>query len=191
MLLYVDETENDEYFIVTGFLVESREVADRAFESFKKDIKDMPINKRDKSILYTEFKSTILDRRYSRIKRKMLEKISSMDKSIIYSCYIKKGNYFTQTFKEETYMTLLSKIVSSTEKEISVIFDTFNKNDFEEEIIERISSYSHVQAIMARDSQKEKGLQFVDNICSVIRLNKSGNDEYGFYKIIEEAVKEV
>ena len=191
MLLYVDETENEEYFIVTGLLVESREIADKAFDSFKKDIKNIPINKRDKAILYTEFKSTILDRRYSRIKRKMLERIALMENSIIYSCYIKKGTYFSQIFKEDTYLTLLSKIVSSAEKDISVIFDSFNKYDFEAAVIERISSYPHVQAIMPRDSQKEKGLQFVDNICSVLRLNKSGTDEYGFYQIISKTIKEI
>ena len=191
MLLYVDETENEEYFIVTGLLVESREIADKAFDSFKKDIKNMPISKRDKAILYTEFKSTILDRKFQRIKSKMLEEIASMDNSIIYSCYIKKGSYFSQTFKEATYLTLLSKIVSSTEKNISVIFDRFNKHDFEAAVVERISSYPHVQAIMPRDSQKEKGLQFVDNICSVMRLIKSGTDEYGFYQIISKTVKEV
>ena len=88
-------------------------------------------------------------------------------------------------------MTLLSKIVSSTEKEISIIFDRFNKRDFEEAVVERISSYPHVQAIMPRDSQKEKGLQFVDNVCSVMRHNKSGTDEYGFFQIISKTVHAV
>ena len=84
MLLYVDETENEEYFIVTGLLVESREIADKAFDSFKKDIKNIPINKKNKAILYTEFKSTILDTKFQKIKCKMLEKIASMNNSIIY-----------------------------------------------------------------------------------------------------------
>lgn len=91
----------------------------------------------------------------------------------------------------QQFLILLSKIVSSTEKEISIIFDRFNKRDFEAAVIERISSYPHVQAIMPRDSQKEKGLQFVDNICSVLRLNKSGTDEYGFYQIISKTIKEI
>jgi len=54
-----------------------------------------------------------------------------------------------------------------------------------------IISYQNVQAIMSMDSQKEAGLQFVDNICSVVRLHKSGTDEFGFYKLIEKHVKEV
>ena len=81
--------------------------------------------------------------------------------------------------------------MSSIEGDISIIFDAFNKSDFEEKILERISSYKNVQAIMPRDSQKEPGLQLVDNICSVIRMNKSGIDEHGFYDIISKFVKEV
>ena len=67
----------------------------------------------------------------------------------------------------------------------------FNKRDFEEHILDRISSYSNVQAIMPRDSQKEPGLQFVDNLCNIIRLNKSGTDQYNFYEYIKEWIVEV
>ena len=86
---------------------------------------------------------------------------------------------------------MLSKIVSSVEENISVIFDTFNKNDFEKRIVDHISSYKNVQAIMSRDSQKEPGLQFVDNICGVIRLHKSDVDEHRFFDMIRKNAKEV
>ena len=191
MLLFVDETENEDFFIVTGLLVSSREHADAAYKHFKKSISNIPIAPREKSILFTEFKSTILDRRYKRVKYKMLESLGEISPFVIYSCFIKKGNQFTQEFKEETYLTLLSKIVSTIDRDISVVFDSFNKKDFEDRIAERIMSYSNVQAVMARDSQKEPGLQFVDNICSVVRLNKTATDEYNFYSYIEQWVIEV
>lgn len=191
MILYVDETENDEYFIVTGLLIVSKEAAISAYKHFKNKISHMPISNNDKMRVFTEFKSTLLDRKYQRIKIKMLEEINELDHRVIYSCYVKKGDSFPQAFKEETYITLLAKIVSSIEAEVSIIFDRFNKRDFEDRIIDRLSSYHNVQAIMPRDSQKEPGLQFVDNLCSIMRMNKSGVDENNFYKIIEKWVQEV
>ena len=80
---------------------------------------------------------------------------------------------------------------SENEEDISIIFDAFNKTDFEDRIIDRISTYNNVQAIMPRDSQKEPGLQFVDNICSILRLHKSGTDKHKFYPLIEKWIKEV
>ncbi|GEM_PF-1821862 len=191
MILYVDETENSELFIVTGLLVKSREDAIKAYAHFKNAIKDIPIPNKEKSKVYTEFKAILLDRDYRRIKIKMLEEINNINPCIIYSCYIKKGEHFCQEYKEATYITLLSKIISTIESEISVIFDGFNKPDFEYRIVNRVLSYRHVQAIMPMDSQRETGLQFVDNLCSVIRLNKSNSDVYEFYELIKNFVIEV
>ena len=191
MILFVDETENEDYFIVTGLLVSSRAHADTAYKHFKNKIRNLPISSNDKKRVFTEFKSTLLDRKYQRIKIKMLEEINTLDHCVIYSCYMKKGSEFPQNFKEETYVTLLAKIVSTINEDVSVIFDTFNKKDFEERIITRISSYKNVQAIMARDSQLEPGLQFVDNICSIIRLHKTEMDQNNFYEMIEKWVHEV
>lgn len=191
MILYVDESENTEYFIVTGLLMNSRESAEIAYKSFKKKARNMPVAKRDKAALFTEFKSTMLDRNYQRIKVKMIESLAETDRQVIYSCYVKKDKSFPQNFKEDTYIAMLSKIVLDIEEDISIIFDAFNKTDFEDRIIDRISTYNNVQAIMPRDSQKEPGLQFVDNICSILRLHKSGTDKHEFYPLIEKWIKEV
>lgn len=191
MILFVDETENEEYFIVTGLLIDSRETAEAVVNRFKKKAYNMPVAKRDKASLFTEFKSTILDRHYQRIKIKMIEVLAEEDHRIIFSCYIKKNKSFPQNFKEDTYIALLSRIVLNIEHDVSIIFDTFNKKDFEARIIDRISTYGNVQAIMPRDSQLEAGLQIVDNMCSIIRLHMTGMDEYGFYEKIEQWVTEV
>ncbi len=191
MVLFIDESENDEFFIVAGLLVNSKEDIDQAYKRFKKGIGDIPLPKREKSILFTEFKSVLLDRRYRRIKRYMLEALNHIEHLIIYSCYIKQGLPFSQRFKEETYLLLLSNILSSIPEGVIVIFDAFSKPDFEKRIIERAGCYQHVQAISPKDSQKEAGLQFVDNICSVIRLHKSSSDVYHFYHLIEARAKEV
>ena len=191
MILFVDETENVDHFILTGLLVNSREEINLAYKRFKNKVIDTPISNREKAVLFTEYKSILLDRRYKRIKIKMLEELGKIHPMIIYSCHIKKGASFSQKVKEDTYIVLLSKIVSSIEAYISVIFDAFNKTDFERRIVERIIDYQNVQAISPVDSQKEPGLQFVDNICSVIRMHASNSDQYGFYQIIEKWIKSV
>lgn len=191
MILYVDETENGEYFIVTGLLLESREITEKMYKSFKRKARNMTVSKRDKASLFTEFKSTMLDKHYQRIKIKMIETIVEQEHSVIYSCYIKKNKGFPQNFKEDTYIALLSRIILSIEANVSVIFDSFNKADFEARIIKRMSEYNNVQAIMARDSQLEGGLQFVDNMCSVIRMKMSDSDKHGFYPMIEKWVQKV
>lgn len=49
----------------------------------------------------------------------------------------------------------------------------------------------NVRSIKAMDSRLEAGLQFVDNVCSVIRLQKSDKDQYSYYEIIESRIKTV
>ena len=191
MTLYVDETENEEFFIVSGLLVNSSSDVELAFKQFKKNIHGAHISAKEKQELFTEFKATQLDRHYQKIKFRMLDAICTFDNSIIYSCHIKKGPSFLQSRKEDVYVLLLSKIVASLEEETDIIFDTFNKMDFESRITNTILPYSNVSSIQARDSRTEAGLQFIDNICSTIRLHLSGKDQNGFYKIIEDRVQNV
>lgn len=189
MLLFVDETENEDMFIVTGFLVKSKEDADLAYKHFKRKIKDFRISDKEKRMLYTEFKSTLMDQHFQKLKIRMLEEIVAFDNSVIYSTYIKKDETFRQNRKEDIYVLLLSKIVASLDLETEIIYDTFNKRDFEERINATIAPFSHIISIRSADSRTEAGLQFVDNLCSVIRLYESGKDHYSFYQIIENRVK--
>jgi len=191
MILFVDETENTEYFIVAGLLVDSKDTADQVYKTFKKKARNMSVAKRDKAVLFTEFKSTILDRHYQRIKVKMIESLSEVDRHVIYSCYVKKEKGFPQNYKEDIYIAMLSKIILNIEESIDIIFDTFNKRDFEARIIERVSTYDNVRTITSKDSQIEPGLQLVDNMCSILRMKKSGNDKHDFYLLIEDWVREV
>ena len=191
MVLSIDETENEEYFIVAGLLLDSKENIEDAYKSFKKKAKKMPVAKRDRAKLFTEFKSTILDKHYQRIKEKMLDSLLKVDRRIVYSCHIKKAASFPQNFKEDSYIALLSRIILSIEENVSVIFDGFNKRDFEERIVERMLLYGNVQDILPGDSQLEPGLQYVDNICSIIRIHKMNADSYDFYSKIKDWTIEV
>ena len=118
--------------------------------------------------LYTEFKSTLLDRRYKRIKIKMLESIAEIEPTIIYSVYQKKVSKMNQVQKEAVYITLLTSILTHLKNETTVIFDRFGKTDFENNIMSLTKTIPNVVSIYPEDSQRQHGLQFADNICSVL-----------------------
>lgn len=190
MILYVDETECEDFFIVAGLLTESKQKTDLAYKHFKKKLKTMKLSPKDKEKVFLEFKAVILDRHYQKIKLKMLNEINQLDHSILFSAYMKKEEVFNQGMKERQYIKLLDKIVVAIDTEIDIIFDAFNKADFEEKIIHHISTHSHVSSIVSKDSREESGLQFIDNLCSVIRLSKYDNQN-DFYKLIQNDIVEV
>ncbi len=61
-----------------------------AYKQFKKKVNTMKLKPKIKKKIFNEFKSTILDREFQRIKVKMLKEILQIDNQIIYSCYVKK-----------------------------------------------------------------------------------------------------
>lgn len=191
MILFVDETECEDYFIVAGLLTDSKAKTDIAYKKFKKKVKNFPISPKKKEKLFTEFKSVLLDKEYQKIKVCMLEHIDSLNYSIIYSIYKKDDNKFNQVKKEKIYMQLLNNIVSNIDERIDVIFDTFNKRDFEEKIINNLLQLPHIDSVKSQDSETEFGLQFIDNIYSIIRLHidRKGSTFYyllsNYYEIKE------
>lgn len=82
-------------------------------------------------------------------------------------------------------------IASSIEEELDIMFDAFNNRNFEDDIIKCLLFLSNVKTVVSCDSQKEEGIQFADNLCSVMRLHKTGKDLHSFYKMVEDYVKEV
>ena len=113
-----------------------------------------------------------------------------LDNQIIYSFYIKKNHQFNQCEKEEQYIYLLDRIVSSIPHNVEIIFDAFNKVDFEDNIIEYIGKKENVLNIESRNSYDEPGIQFVDNLCSVIRLSYL-DSKNNYYQIIKDKVSQV
>ena len=57
MILFVDETECEDYFIVAGLLTDSKLKTDATFKKFKKKVKNFHISPKDKEKIFTEFKS--------------------------------------------------------------------------------------------------------------------------------------
>lgn len=191
MIVYVDETENEEFFIVAGLLVISSSDVDLAYKRFKNRVKDFNIREKFRSRLFTEFKSTLLDNSYIRIKKRMIEEILSLDGMVIFSCHMKKDLRFNQELKESVYITLLSRIIGEITADTVVVFDSFGKKDFEERIVRSFIDADNIEDIYPGISEKEAGLQFIDNICSVIRLHKSGDKKDVFFETIERMIKEV
>lgn len=109
---------------------------------------------------------------------------------IIYSCYLKKDGNFNQNEKEVQYIKLLNNIVSSISDDIDIIFDTFNKKDFETKIIESLIIKENVISIQPKNSFDEAGIQFVDNLCSVVRKSLS-EKENEFFIIIKNNLIQV
>lgn len=190
MVLYIDETENNEYFVVTGLLAESEKITNDAYYYFKKRVDRYKIAPKLKGKLYTEFKSILIDIKFQSIKKKMLETIRTVDGVIIYSAYIKKTNHIKQSLKQKVYLRLLKNIVSSIDEEIDIIFDQFQLPIFEENIMKTIIELPNVKSIMPGDSQKIPGLQFADNLCSVVRMKLVDEDKNDFYSIIQDLVKQ-
>ena len=191
MILYIDETENEQYFIVTGLLTSSRLAVDYSFKHFKNSVRKMDIKQKYKERIFVEFKSGLIDRNYKRIKYKLLEEIKDLESSVVYSCYVKKEYVLKQETKEKIYIQLVEKIVSYINDKIDVIFDEFGIDSFEREIINNIGEYKNVNSIIPMNSKLEAGLMYVDNLCSVIRLHLTNDDKYKFYDYIKDIAIEV
>ena len=66
--MYVDETENETLFIVAALIASSRNDINDAYYRFKKKESNHPFRKEQKSMLFNEFKSNMLDNNYQRLK---------------------------------------------------------------------------------------------------------------------------
>ena len=96
MVLYVDETESTEYFIVTGFLVKSKQDIELAYKKFRKSINNNRMPAPLKTKLFTECKSVSLDRTFQHIQIKMLQELKNFPNCVIYSCYLKNSKVFSK-----------------------------------------------------------------------------------------------
>lgn len=189
MILYVDETENNEFFILTGLLVESEEAAKKIYYSFKKKAINYKIAEDLRAKLFTEFKSILMDSKFQSLKKKMIEEIVKADTAIVYSIYFKKEKKIKKSFKNKIYIKMLSKIVKGIKTNVEIVFDN-NSKDYDENIINTLAKLDNVVQIRSADSQLTPGLQLVDNLCSVIR-QKYSNTEDKCYKLIKAKITKI
>lgn len=190
MILYIDETENNEYFILTGLLFESEMVANNIYYSFKKKAANYKISEDLRAKLFTEFKSTLMDSMFQPLKKKMIEEIKTVDNVIIYSVYVKKEKSIKKSIKNKIYIRMITRIINSISDNIEIVFDR-NSPDYDGNIVIAASKLDNVISIKSADSQLTPGLQLVDNICSIIRRKYSNSDMEHYYDLIEDNVREV
>ena len=190
MILYVDETENDEYFIVAGLVVRNYRAIDLAYRHFKNRVNNYQMKLNSKEKVYREFKSTAIDKHYQKVKNTMLEEIDKINNHFIIYSTQRKQRIFKQIDKERAYICLLSRIAEYC-GEIDIIYDSFNSRKIDKKIREELFKFANVRSIIPRDSQEEPGLQFADNICSAIRYHISFNDRYKYFEKIESKVVEI
>ena len=186
--LFIDESIDENFYVVGGILVDNENELLLVYNQFKKQVLKMPLTNKQKINITTEFKSILLDKTYPQIKKKFLYKLNSINCSVIFS-YRKLNSKMNKEFAETTYIELLSNIVTSIDDDVIVItFDNFSNVRFEEKIIETIGSINNVKSIKKDYSYNNKGLQFADNVIGVVRRKLSGIDDNDFFDIISNRI---
>jgi len=189
--LYIDESIGEQLFIVGGILADSERDLLLAYRQLKKQISNIPMTRKQKEAVTNEFKSTILERAYPQIKRKLLYKLNSFQCAVVYA-YDRFEGVLYQDEKEKRYITLLKLIVSSLNEPVIVVtFDAFGNAVFETRIISEVSCLPNVMSIRQDFSYNNKGLQFADNVVGVIRKHLAGSDNNNYFEIIKTKVQQL
>ena len=186
--LYIDESADNNYFVVGGILVDNEDDLFLSYKQFKKQILNIPMKRKQKERVTYEFKSSLLDKSYPQIKREMLYKLNNINCDIVYES-IKLNEKLYENKKEKLYIDMLSRIVGEINDELTIIvFDSFGNRKFDQKIINQISKMDNVKSIKSDFSFNNKGLQFADNVCSVIRKHLSNIDTNNYYDIIDNNI---
>lgn len=82
--LYIDESIDSKFYVVGGVLVDSEDELLLVYNQFKKQVTNIPLTRKLKDQITLEFKSTLLDKTYPLIKKKLLYKLNSMRCKVIY-----------------------------------------------------------------------------------------------------------
>lgn len=186
--LFIDESIDSKYYVVGGVLVNKENDLLFVYNQIKRQILNMSLTDKQKKMITTEFKSTLLDRTFPLIKRKFLYKLNAIDCNVIYS-YKEIKQTFNKEYNESTYIDLLTNIVNYINDDVLIVtFDNFSNTKFEDKIIKTIGSIPKVKSIKTDYSYNNKGLQFADNVVGVIRRKLNNNDPNEFYDIISNKV---
>ncbi|MDO4941059.1 MAG: DUF3800 domain-containing protein [Erysipelotrichaceae bacterium] len=189
--LFIDESIDQNYYVVGGILTNSENDLLLVYNQFKKQVLNMPLTNKQKINITTEYKSTLLDKTYPQIKKKFLYKLNSLNCNVIYS-HKKLEEKLNKNINENTYIELLTNIINAIDDDVIVVtFDNFSNAKFENRIIETIGSLANVKSIKKDYSYNNKGLQFADNVVGVIRRKLSNTDSNGFFDIISKRTIEI
>ena len=187
--LFIDESNDNNVFVVGGILIENEEELFLVYNQFKKQINRIPLTRRQKEKICFEFKSTLLENSYPQIKRKLLYKLNALNCDIVYD-YRKMVTGFNQETKRKFYLDCLTNIVNNINDEMIIVtIDELGSERFENLVFSEISKIKNVKSIIKNNSFNNKGLQIADNIVGVIRKHLSNIDKDNFYSIIANKIK--
>jgi len=128
--LFIDESIDSKHYVVGGILVDSENELLLVYNQFKKQITNIPLTRKQKDQITLEFKSTLLDKTYPLIKKKLLYKLNSMRCNVIYS-YRKLDTKINKELSESTYIELITNIVNSINDNVVIVtFDNFSNSIF-------------------------------------------------------------
>ena len=186
--LYIDESYDQNVFVVGGVITNSKEEIVKTYNKLKKNLKKTPFTRKQKLKFMNEFKSVVLDKSFPKIKTKVLVYITSSNIDIIYS-YKKITGKLKQEAKEILYLKLIKNIINHINDDIVVItFDSFNNTRLNSKIEKEIKELRNVKEVLCMNSYDSKGLQFADNVVGTIRRHISGIDINNDYEIISNKV---
>ena len=186
--LFIDESYDQNVFIVGGIVTSKEEEITRTYNKLKKHLKKIPLTRKQKLKLMNEFKSIILDRSFPKIKGVLLTYLKNANIDIIYSNK-KISSNLKQEKKEKIYLKLLKNIINHINDDIVIFtFDSFNNPHFNSEIEKEIKELKNVKEVLCMNSYDSKGLQFADNVVGTIRRHISGIDVNNDYGIISNKV---
>ncbi len=188
MFLFIDETEDDKYFLVGGILVPKEDSLQGLYKKVRSKIKHHKYSMKAKNELLTELKDYQINKRYRRLKKYILQKLSTI--GVFYYCMIGKKKHFKQVDKERTYIKLLKKIIKSVNCDVNVVYDDFKLLRFHNNISVEVLKLENVISVNSAKSQECKSLQFSDIVVGTIRRYYKELD-IEMYKIISAKVIDI
>lgn len=187
--LFIDESINENTFVVGGILIENDTEHFVAYNQFKKQIKEIPLTRKQKDRITFEFKSTLLEQSFPKIKRKLLYKLIALNCDIVYSSKNLTSN-INQELKQNYYIKCLSNIINNINNELIIVtIDELGNKKFENNVFDKVNKYENVKSITKDNSFNNKGLQFADNVVNIIRKHISKIDKNNFYELVAGKVK--
>ena len=93
MILYIDETENDDFFIVAGVLFPDEKDMETAYKQFKKKVENLELKPSVKAKVYTEFKGNFIEKKAKRVKDLIMQSLQESAQKIIYGIYKKPTSW--------------------------------------------------------------------------------------------------
>jgi len=203
--LYLDETEDEKYFIIGGVLTtDIKKVEDAVYETKRNIKRKKGIPEKTKAKILTELKERDLNSwGLQDIKKHFflnltLDKVKFRGKNVftpnpkvkvIGVIHIKENSSLVNEKKGYIYFKMLELLLSDPlfkEKEIEIIYDEFSSEYFDKSIETTIDSYINLKKIQSGNSEVVKALQAADLCVGSIRRNLNGEKNCYYYELIKD-----